>query len=122
MYTGYKSLYDDEELKGKFEVIAFPCNQFGGQEPGTHEEIKKFAVEKYQFPGVITEKVNVNGGDAHPAWEYMQNKLPGILGTTSIKWNFSKFLVGPDGKLIKRYGPKDAVKSIKPDLLEAVSK
>ena len=120
MYKGYKSLYEDSSLTGKFEIIAFPCNQFGGQEPGTAAEIKAFAVEKYNFPGVITEKVDVNGDKAHPAWTYMQNTISGAEESKPIKWNFAKFLVGPDGKLIQRYEPKASVSSMVAELKEAV--
>eukprot|EP01061_Rhynchopus_euleeides_P009987 TRINITY_DN1930_c0_g1_i1.p4 TRINITY_DN1930_c0_g1~~TRINITY_DN1930_c0_g1_i1.p4 ORF type:complete len:119 (+),score=54.70 TRINITY_DN1930_c0_g1_i1:235-591(+) len=115
MYKGYVALLKKHE--GKFEIVAFPCNQFGGQEPGTHDEIKAFARDKYGFNGLLMAKVDVNGKDAHGLWAWMQAKIPGLLGTTSIKWNFSKFLVDKEGNLVKRYSPQDSVDTIEKDLV-----
>eukprot|EP01064_Diplonema_japonicum_P032931 TRINITY_DN633_c0_g1_i1.p1 TRINITY_DN633_c0_g1~~TRINITY_DN633_c0_g1_i1.p1 ORF type:complete len:118 (+),score=32.69 TRINITY_DN633_c0_g1_i1:207-560(+) len=115
MYKGYVAL--QKEHPGKFEIIAFPCNQFGSQEPGSNEEVKEFA-GKYGFEKVLMAKIDVNGDNAHPMWKWMQKELPGILGTTAIKWNFSKFLVDKDGKLVKRFSPTDKVDAIAPKLLE----
>ena len=119
MYKGYVALR--KEYEGQFEIVAFPCNQFGGQEPGTLEEIKAFAKDKYGFNGLLMDKVEVNGKGAHPLWTWMQNKIPGLLGTTSIKWNFSKFLVDKDGNLVKRYSPQDKTDAIKVDLAKLLA-
>ena len=118
-YKGFAALH--KKHPGKFEILAFPCNQFGKQEPGTNEEIKKFAVDKYAFPGKLFDKIKVNGEDAHPLWMWMQTTIPGLLGTTSIKWNFSKFLVDKDGKLVKRFSPQDTPESIEADLLKLMA-
>eukprot|EP00755_Sulcionema_specki_P017149 Sspe_Gene.63729::Locus_36845_Transcript_1_1_Confidence_1.000_Length_608::g.63729::m.63729/K00432/gpx; glutathione peroxidase len=120
MYKGYVSLL--EKYAGKVEVLAFPCNQFGKQEPGTNAEIKDFAQKKYGFQGKLFDKVDVNGDGAHPLWKWLQVKLPGIMGTTSIKWNFSKFLIDENGVPVKRYGPKDKVQSMYPDIDELLEK
>jgi glutathione peroxidase-family protein len=103
-----------EGSKG-LRIIGFPCNQFGSQEPGTEAEIKKF-VEQYNVTWNLTSKVDVNGDGAHPLWKYMKSKKGGTLGSF-IKWNFTKFLVDPEGKVIGRYAtttdPIDMEKDIK---------
>eukprot|EP01059_Diplonema_ambulator_P024914 TRINITY_DN4163_c0_g1_i1.p1 TRINITY_DN4163_c0_g1~~TRINITY_DN4163_c0_g1_i1.p1 ORF type:complete len:120 (+),score=44.23 TRINITY_DN4163_c0_g1_i1:215-574(+) len=117
MYTGYVAL--QKEFPGKFEIIAFPCNQFGGQEPGTEPEIKAFA-GKYGFTQYLTQKVEVNGDNAHPLWKWLKDSLPGVMGTTSIKWNFSKFLIDKDGKPVQRYSPTDKVDTFRGKLKELI--
>lgn len=95
-------------------MLAFPCNQFGGQEPGTPDQIKAFAAQyKATFP--LFAKVKVNGGQAHPLWKYLRNKLKGSFGNF-IKWNYTKFLIAADGTPIKRYGPKAAPLSFEEDI------
>jgi len=110
-----------KEFKGQgFEILAFPCNQFGSQEPGTEEEIEKFT-QGYGITFPIFEKVNVNGSDAHPVWRFLKSKLGGVLGS-SIKWNYTKFLCGRDGVPLKRFGPTTNAKEMRDDikaLLEA---
>eukprot|EP01063_Lacrimia_lanifica_P006460 TRINITY_DN1394_c0_g1_i1.p5 TRINITY_DN1394_c0_g1~~TRINITY_DN1394_c0_g1_i1.p5 ORF type:complete len:118 (+),score=61.69 TRINITY_DN1394_c0_g1_i1:238-591(+) len=114
MYKGYVALM--KEHPGKVQVLAFPCNQFGGQEPGSNADVKQFAQGKYGFEGVLFDKIDVNGANAHPMWLWLQNKLEGTLGN-KIKWNFSKFLIDKDGIPVKRFGPKDSVKSMEKDLM-----
>jgi len=105
-YKGLEALY--RELRGRgpgFEVLGFPCNQFGKQEPGTEAEIGAFCEQNYGVSFPMFAKVDVNGEHAHPLWQYLKGEASGVLGTEAIKWNFTKFLVGPDGLVVKRYAP-----------------
>jgi glutathione peroxidase len=103
-YKELQELYDRFKEKG-FLILGFPCNQFGGQEPGSEKEIMQFCERNYgvQFP--MFEKVEVKGDNAHPLFTYLSEKAPGILGTKQIKWNFTKFLVNRQGEVVKRYAP-----------------
>jgi glutathione peroxidase len=103
-YKELQELYDRFKEKG-FLILGFPCNQFGGQEPGSEKEIMQFCERNYgvQFP--MFEKVEVKGDNAHPLFTYLSEKAPGILGTKPIKWNFTKFLVNRQGEVVKRYAP-----------------
>ncbi|KAL1437748.1 hypothetical protein MTO96_048610 [Rhipicephalus appendiculatus] len=103
------------ESKG-LRILAFPCNQFGGQEPGTEADIKKF-VEKYNVRFDMFSKVNVNGDKAHPLWKYLKQKQSGFL-TDAIKWNFTKFVVDKEGQPVHRYAPTTDPVDIEPDLLK----
>ena len=99
------------------EVLGFPCDQFGHQEPGSEAgEIKKFCSLSYGVSFPMFGKVKVNGPDTHPLYEHLKKSLPGILGLEAIKWNFTKFLVGKDGEPIRRYAPADKPESIEPDI------
>ena len=111
-YEGLERLYKKYQDKG-FSVLGFPCNQFGQQEPGGEEEIKSFCQKNYGVTFPLFAKVDVNGEKAHPLFTYLKKALPGIAGTESIKWNFTKFLVGKDGQPIERFAP-----ATKPDALE----
>lgn len=111
-YEGLERLYKKYQGRG-FAVLGFPCNQFGTQEPGTEEEIKSFCQKNYGVTFPLFAKVDVNGDKAHPLFAYLKQALPGIAGTESIKWNFTKFLVGRDGKPIERFAP-----ATKPEALE----
>ncbi|OAF65836.1 hypothetical protein A3Q56_06454 [Intoshia linei] len=102
------SLYETNKDKN-FSIIAFPCNQFGGQEPLSNPEILKFATDKFQVTFDLFSKIDVNGKNASPLWKYLQIKLTGFI-TNSIKWNFTKFLIDRNGVPLKRYGPKDNLK------------
>lgn len=115
-YKGLEEVY--REFKDQnFVAIGFPCNQFGSQEPGSAEEIQKFCSLTYDVSFPIMSKIDVNGSDADPVYMFMKEQAPGLLGTEIIKWNFTKFLIGKDGKVIKRYAPtvepKDMVSDIK---------
>nr|VZI50482.1 unnamed protein product [Spirometra erinaceieuropaei] len=103
--------YADQGLR----ILAFPCNQFGGQEPGTNEEIKQFVVTNYQVSFDFFDKVDVNGPDAHPIFAYLQESLPGLI-TNSIKWNFSKFLIDRHGRPHSRYSPTTDPKDMESDI------
>ena len=104
-YEGIESLYKKYKDKG-FEVLAFPCNQFAFQEPGTNEEIKEFCEIKYGVTFKIFNKINVNGSKSHPVYQYLKDQLPGVAGTTQIKWNFTKFLINKNGEVIERFSPQ----------------
>ena len=117
-YSGLEALYKKYRERG-LEILGFPCDQFGHQEPGNEAEIKKFCSSTYGVSFPMFAKIKVNGPDAHPLYEYLKESLPGILGLQAIKWNFTKFLVGKDGVPIKRYAPADKPESMEPDV-EAV--
>jgi len=121
-YAELQQLTEEYSADNKFTVLGFPCNQFGNQEPGTAEEIKAFARGKKGATFPLFAKCDVNGDAAHPLYKYLKLKLPGILGTGSIKWNFTKFLIGKDGVPIKRFGPKDNPLSFKKDIIEELNK
>ena len=104
-YEGIESLYKKYNDKG-FEVLAFPCNQFAFQEPGTNQEIKKFCDMKYGVTFKIFNKINVNGSKSDPVYQYLKDQSPGVAGTTQIKWNFTKFLINKNGEVIERFSPQ----------------
>ncbi|MES2125481.1 MAG: glutathione peroxidase [Gemmatimonadota bacterium] len=119
-YAGLEALHRAHHDRG-FSVLAFPCNQFGQQEPGTAAEIADFCERNYQTTFPIFGKVNVNGDDADPLWTFLKEKRPGILGTTAIKWNFTKFLVSPEGEVVKRYGSDTTPEALEQDVLAAMA-
>jgi glutathione peroxidase len=114
-YDGLEKLYQDYKDRG-FEVLGFPCNQFGGQEPGNADEIAEFCKVNFGVTFPLMAKVDVNGPDASPLFDWMKSEKKGLMGSTSIKWNFTKFLVGRDGKVVKRYGPQDTPAAIAKDI------
>jgi glutathione peroxidase len=114
-YQGLQSLYDQHKEKG-FTVLGFPCDQFGHQEPGDEREIQRFCSSTYNITFPMFAKISVNGSDAHPLYKYLKSEKPGLLGSESIKWNFTKFLVGADGTVLKRYAPADTPENIAKDL------
>lgn len=118
-YKGLENLYKKYNSEG-FEILAFPCNQFGKQEPGTNEEILEFCETNYSVSFKIFNKVNVNGSDASPLFKYLKQSSKGILGTESIKWNFTKFLVDRDGNVIKRYSPQTEPSEIEEELKDII--
>jgi len=118
-YTGLEALYKKYHERG-LEVLGFPCDQFGHQEPGTEDEIKEFCSLTYGVSFPMFAKIKVNGPDSHPLYEYLKSALPGILGTEAIKWNFTKFLIGKDGQPIKRYAPADKPEGMEPDIEAAL--
>ena len=114
-YQGLEAVY--RELHGRgLEVLGFPCNQFGSQEPGTEEEIGAFCEKNYGVSFPMFAKVDVNGDDAHPLWKHLKGEAPGVLGTEGIKWNFTKFLIGRDGKVAHRYAPTTKPEEIAGDI------
>ena len=100
-YKDLQNLYDKYQDQG-FEVLGFPCNQFGAQEPGTNEEVQSFCELTYNVSFKMFDKIDVNGSDASPLFKYLKHESPGILGTEAIKWNFTKFLVNKDGQVVMR--------------------
>jgi glutathione peroxidase len=114
-YDGLEAVYEKYRDQG-FEVLGFPCNQFGGQEPGESADIAQFCTKNYGVTFPMFEKVDVNGDDAHPLFKYLKNAAPGLLGTKDIKWNFTKFLVGRDGKAVDRYAPTTRPDAIAGDI------
>jgi glutathione peroxidase len=118
-YTGLEALERRFAPKG-FEVLGFPCDQFGHQEPGDEAEIKNFCTLKYDVTFPLFAKIEVNGDGAHPLYRYLKKEARGLLGSESIKWNFTKFLVGRDGKVLKRYAPTDKPEDLAGDIEKAL--
>jgi len=114
-YAGLEKLYRDNTDKG-LVVLGFPCDQFGHQEPGDENEIKNFCSLSYDVSFPMFAKVDVNGAKAHPLYKHLTTAKKGLLGTTSVKWNFTKFLVDRDGNVVERYAPTDKPESIAKDL------
>ena len=114
-YTGLEKLWQKYQDQG-LVVLGFPCDQFGHQEPGDAEEIKSFCSLNYDVSFPLYEKVEVNGGEAHPLWKWLKKEKPGLLGMEGVKWNFTKFLVDKNGKVVKRYAPTDTPEKIEKDL------
>ncbi|WP_416833103.1 MAG: glutathione peroxidase [Erythrobacter sp.] len=114
-YDGLEELY--QQFKDKdFEVLGFPCNQFGAQEPGSADEIAEFCKVNFGVTFPLMAKIDVNGPDASPLYDWMKKEKKGLMGSTSIKWNFTKFLIDREGNVVKRYGPQDTPKSIAQDI------
>lgn len=114
-YTGLEAMQEHLAPRG-FSVLGFPCNQFGGQEPGSEQEIETFCSTTYGVTFPMFAKVDVNGPEAHPLWEHLKSERPGLLGTEAIKWNFTKFLVGRDGAVLKRFSPTDEPAAIEKEI------
>ena len=114
-YEGLETLYKKYHTQG-FEILAFPCNQFRNQEPGTPEEIQNFCKVNYGVTFPLFEKIDVNGEHTHPLYIYLKKEAPGFLGSESIKWNFTKFLIDKNGKVIKRYGSSTKPAEIASDI------
>jgi len=114
-YEGLEELFQQYREQG-FEVLAFPCNQFGGQEPGNASEIAEFCKVNFGLTFSLMEKADVNGDDASPLFDWMKAEKPGLMGSKAIKWNFTKFLIDREGNVVKRYAPTDAPKSIAKDI------
>ncbi|MEK9534206.1 MAG: glutathione peroxidase [Halieaceae bacterium] len=114
-YTGLESLHQTYGERG-FSVLAFPCNQFGGQEPGSEEEIQSFCDLNYQTSFPLFSKIEVNGAASHPLYAHLKEQAPGVLGSKRIKWNFTKFLVNQHGEVVKRYAPSTKPEAIASDI------
>ncbi len=118
-YTGLEQLWGDYRARG-LVVLGFPCDQFGHQEPGDEAAIKNFCSLTYDVSFPMFAKVEVNGSGAHPLWQWLKDEKGGFLGIDAIKWNFSKFLVGRDGRVLKRYAPTDKPESLAADIEAAL--
>tara|TARA_R110002072_G_scaffold81181_11_gene186103 strand:+ start:2866 stop:3345 length:480 start_codon:yes stop_codon:yes gene_type:complete len=114
-YDGLEELYRRFADRG-FEVLGFPCNQFGGQEPGDADEIAQFCKVNFGVTFPLMEKVDVNGSEASPLFDWLKREAKGVLGTEAIKWNFTKFLIDRDGEVVRRYGPGDKPAAIAADI------
>ncbi len=119
-FAGLEELHKTYGGKG-LVVLGFPCNQFGSQDAGQNSEIAEFCQLNYGVSFPMMEKIEVNGADAHPLYKWLTQEAPGILGSKAIKWNFTKFLVGKDGEVIKRYAPTDTPKSMASDIERALA-
>jgi len=119
-FKGLEGLWNTYRDQG-LVVVGFPSNEFGGQDPGSNEEIASFCSINYGVSFPMMSKVEVNGSRAHPLWKWLTSQAPGLLGSQSIKWNFTKFLVGRDGRVIKRYAPTDTPESLKKDIEAALA-
>jgi len=118
-YAGLEALYRKYRDQG-FEVLGFPCNQFGGQEPGSAEDIATFCSTKYDVTFPLFAKIDVNGAKAHPLYEHLKAEAPGALGTKAIKWNFTKFLVNSRGEVVQRYGSSTTPAQVDADVAQAL--
>mgnify|MGYP005986559569 CR=1 FL=1 len=114
-YKGLQELYQKHQAQG-LEVLAFPCNQFKQQEKGNDEEIKQFCDLRFNVTFPLFSKIEVNGDNTHPLYNFLKSQAPGVLGSKGIKWNFTKFLVNKEGKVIKRYAPTTKPKAIESDI------
>jgi glutathione peroxidase len=114
-YKGLEAIYEKLNAKG-LEVLGFPCNQFGDQEPGSEDEIAAFCERNYGVTFPMFAKVDVNGERAAPLYKWLKKEKPGLLGSEAIKWNFTKFLIDREGKVVARYAPKDTPESLQDDI------
>jgi glutathione peroxidase len=119
-YEGLEALYRRLQDRG-FVVLGFPCNQFGHQEPGDAAEIRRFCAVGYGVSFPMFAKIEVNGPNTHPLYRHLKTGKRGLLGSAAIKWNFTKFLAGRDGRLVRRYGPRDAPARLERDILPLLS-
>jgi glutathione peroxidase len=119
-FAGLETLWNEYRDKG-LVVLGFPSNEFGAQDPGSNDEIASFCEMNYGVSFPMMGKVQVNGAQAHPLWKWLTAEAPGLLGSKAVKWNFTKFLVGRDGKVLKRYAPTDTPESIKKDIEKALA-
>ena len=118
-FAGLEKLWQTYRDRG-LVVMGFPSNEFGRQDPGSNDEIASFCQLHYGVSFPMMAKVDVNGGDAHPLFQWLKTEAPGLLGSKAIKWNFTKFLVGRDGQVIKRYAPQDKPESLAADIEAAL--
>ena len=119
-FGGLEKLWEEYRDRG-LVVVGFPSNQFGAQDPGSNDEIASFCQLNYGVTFPMMSKVDVNGDKASPLWKWLKAEAPGVLGTQTIKWNFTKFLIGKDGKVLKRYAPNDSPESLKGDIEAALA-
>ena len=118
-FAGLEKLWQTYQDRG-LVVMGFPSNEFGRQDPGSNDEIASYCQLNYGVSFPMMAKVDVNGGDAHPLFQWLKTEAPGLLGSQAIKWNFTKFLVGRDGQVIRRYAPQDKPESLAADIEAAL--
>jgi glutathione peroxidase len=119
-FAGLQQLWENYRDRG-LVVVGFPSNEFGGQDPGANGEIATFCQRNYGVSFPMMGKVEVNGAQAHPLWQWLTAEAPGMLGSKAVKWNFTKFLVGKDGRVRKRYAPTDTPESLAKDIEAALA-
>ena len=119
-FAGLEQLWQDYRDKG-LVIVGFPSNEFGGQDPGSNDEIASFCQLNYGVSFPMMAKVKVNGAEAHPLWKWLTAEARGVLGTQAVKWNFTKFLIGKDGQVLKRYAPTDKPESLRADIDKALA-
>jgi glutathione peroxidase len=119
-FKGLEQLWHDYADRG-LVVVGFPCNQFGAQDPGANGEIAQFCERNYGVSFPMMSKVEVNGAGADPVWQWLKAEAPGVLGSEAIKWNFTKFLVGRDGRVIARYAPNVEPAALRQDIEKALA-
>jgi glutathione peroxidase len=119
-FAGLEKLWADYGSKG-LVIVGFPSNEFGAQDPGSNDEIASFCQLNYGVSFPMMAKVQVNGKDAHPLWQWLKAQAPGLLGSEAVKWNFTKFLVGRDGSVLKRFAPNDSPESLRKDIEKALA-
>jgi glutathione peroxidase len=119
-FAGLERLHQEYGPRG-LVVLGFPCNQFGAQDPGSNQEIASFCQVNYGVSFPMMSKIDVNGPAAHPLYQWLTQEAPGLLGSKAIKWNFTKFLVGKDGRILKRYAPQDAPEKLGRDIEAALA-
>jgi glutathione peroxidase len=119
-FAGLESLWKDYRDRG-LVVVGFPSNEFGAQDPGDNDEIASFCELNYGVSFPMMGKVEVNGSKAHPLWKFLTAEARGVLGSQAVKWNFTKFLVGRDGRVLKRYAPTDTPESLRTDIEAALA-
>jgi glutathione peroxidase len=119
-FAGLETLHQQYGDKG-LAVLGFPCNQFGAQDSGSNAEIAGFCQLNYGVTFPMMAKIDVNGSEAHPLYQWLSKEAPGLLGSKAIKWNFTKFLVGKDGAVLKRYAPTDTPQSLAKDIEKALA-
>ena len=119
-FAGLEQLWKDYRDRG-LVIVGFPSNEFGSQDPGSNDEIGAFCQRNYGVSFPMMAKVQVNGADAHPLWQWLKKQAPGLLGTEAVKWNFTKFLVGKNGQVLERYAPNDTPESLRKDIEAALA-
>jgi len=119
-FGGLERLWQDYRERG-LVVVGFPSNEFGGQDPGSNDEIASFCKRNYGVSFPMMAKIEVNGTRAHPLWQWLKAQAPGLLGTEAIKWNFTKFLVGRDGRVLGRYAPNETPDALRADIERALA-
>lgn len=118
----WKKIQANEKYKDDFLILGFPCNQFGSQDPGSNDEIQNFCQVNYGVSFPVLGKTEVNGSNPEPVWDWMKNEKPGFMGLKRVKWNFEKFLIGRDGKVVSRWASTTTPQSLEADIIRELEK